>query len=188
MQKNIKKAAVLKADVKELRALAATAKVKFIGKKTEDLRKELLKLAVDDTAKKPAKKAAKKAEPAAGEKPAARREPKLIGPDDVKAIEKFDTKKGKVITLRQRGFSIAEIAAAVTLHPTNVSRYIREAGMSTCKDKVPQERIDRIKATIASKKGTTQKVKAAPVKEETKKEAKKPVAKAAKKAEKKHKK
>jgi len=42
MAKQIKKSAVSKADTKELRALAATAGIKFIGKKTEDLRSELL--------------------------------------------------------------------------------------------------------------------------------------------------
>jgi hypothetical protein len=39
------------------------------------------------------------------------------------------------------------------MHPTNVSRYIREAGLSTSKVTVPEERKARIKATIAAKKG-----------------------------------
>ena len=62
------------------------------------------------------------------------------------------TKKAKVITLREKGYSIAVIAEATDLHPTNVSRYIRDAGLSTSTVKVPAERISRIKATIASKK------------------------------------
>jgi len=56
MSKQIKKSAVASADTKELRALAATAGIKFIGKKVEDLRVELMNIAVDDKVK-PAKKA-----------------------------------------------------------------------------------------------------------------------------------
>lgn len=161
MAKQIKKSAVSKADTKELRALAATAGIKFIGKKTEDLRSELLKVAVDDNAK-PVKKAKKEAEAkpagkkekkaAAKKEPAPKKERVAVNAKDRADIEKLDTKKAKVITLRERGYSIHSIAEAVDLHPTNVSRYIREAGLSTSTQTVPQERIDRIKATIAAKK------------------------------------
>lgn len=176
MAKQIKKSAVSKADTKELRALAATAGIKFIGKKTEDLRSELLKVAVDDKVK-PVKKAKKEAESkpagkkekkaAAKKEPAPKKERVAVNAKDSADIEKLDTKKAKVITLRERGYSIHSIAEAVDLHPTNVSRYIREAGLSTSTQTVPQERIDRIKATIAAKKPAPAAApKAAPVAKE----------------------
>jgi hypothetical protein len=201
MAKQIKKSAVSKADTKELRALAATAGIKFIGKKTEDLRSELLKVAVDDKAKpvKKAKKegeakpAGKKEKKAAKKDPAPKKERVAVSAKDTADIEKLDTKKARVITLRERGYSIHSIAEAVDLHPTNVSRYIREAGLSTSTATVPQERKDRIKATIAAKKPAAAPApKAAPVAKQ-KEPAKKTVVaakpgktgKASKKAEKK---
>lgn len=187
MSKSIKKSAVASADTKELRSLAATAGIKFIGKKTEDLRKELSAVAVDDSKpSKKVKKAAKPDEKAAGKaKKAAKKEVKKdISAADRAEANKFDTKKGKVITYRERGYSIHAIAEEVGLHPTNVSRYIREAGMSTSTTKVPQERIDRIRASIAAKKPVAKAVavKATPKKEVKKEKA---VAKASKKAGKK---
>ncbi len=186
MAKQIKKSAVSKADTKELRALAATAGIKFIGKKTEDLRSELLKVAVDDKAK-PVKKAKKEGEAkpagkkekkaAAKKEPAPKKERVAVSAKDTADIEKLDTKKARVITLRERGYSIHSIAEAVDLHPTNVSRYIREAGLSTSTATVPQERKDRIKATIAAKKPKAAAApKAAPVKNEETKKAKTTVA------------
>lgn len=184
------KSEIKKAVVADLRTFAAKKKVKFIGKKTDELRAELLKFASD--AKKaaptnaakatgkvgkkgataPAAKggkvnATKKAEsPVKAEKkvevkkekaPAAPKERKVVArvmPDDavLKELEKFDTKKGKVIHLRERGYSVNTIGIVVGMHPTNVSRYIRDAGLSTCSATVPQERKDRIKASIAAKK------------------------------------
>ena len=177
MAKSIKKSAVSAADTKELRSLAATAGVKFIGKKSEDLRKELLGIAVDDSkpAKKVAKSAKKPAEKSAGKSESIRRE---VSEKDLKAIEKYDTKKAKVISLRELGYSINAIGEAVGLHPTNVSRYVRDAGLSTSTATVPAERIKRIKATIASKKPAEKTVKAASVKAApAKKEVKKAKAK-----------
>ena len=102
------------------------------------------------------KKAHKQAENAhakpAVKKAADKKERKLVSAADMKEIEKYDTKKGKVITLREKEYSINAIGLAVGLHPTNVSRYIREAGLSTSVVKVPKERKDRIKATIAAHK------------------------------------
>lgn len=190
MSKQIKKSAVASADTKELRALAATAGIKFIGKKIDDLRGELMNIAVDDKAK-PAKKAkkepeakpAKKAKKETVKKEAVKKERVAVSAKDASDIAKLDTKKAKVITLRERNYSIHSIAEAVDLHPTNVSRYIREAGLSTSTATVPKERIDRIKATIAGKKKAAAPVKAATkaaapkaapvVKKEDKKEAKK---------------
>lgn len=201
MSKSIKKSAVAAADTKELRSLAAAAGIKFVGVKADDLRNQLNKIAVDDAkpAKKEkpaAKKASKKDEPKAGkkEKPAKKekkaaapkREKKELTNKDLADLSKCETKKAKVITMRERGFSIAEISEATELHPTNVSRYIRVAGLSTSTATVPAERIQRIKASIAAKKAVHEpaKVKAAPVKAADKKADKKPVVKAAKKAEK----
>lgn len=172
----IKKSAVAKAkDLKELRNLAAKAKVKFLGLKKADLIDALNKVATDDI--KPVKvkkvKGLKKeaeAKPAKVKKekaPAVKKERVLVSDKDMKAIDKYDTKKAKVITLRELGYSIHAIGEAVDLHPTNVSRYIREAGLSTSKVTVPEERKNRIKATIASKKpdAAPAKVKAVAVKD-----------------------
>lgn len=165
MAKNPKKSAVENGGTKELRSLAAQAGVKFIGKKTEDLRKELLAIAVDDDKKKTAKKktvtAKKEPKEAAteGTKQASNHKTRVpVSKEDLDEMsEKYDTKKAKTIALREKGYSIHAIGEAVDLHPTNVSRYIREAGLSTSTVKVPKERIERIKATKAEKKAETEK-------------------------------
>ena len=184
------KTQIEKADVKALRAFAATKKVKFIGKTTVDLRAELIALIPEKKEKKaaaPAKKEAKKvaakktvkkgsgektkaaneklkaaAKPAkkvkAAKKDAApkaenERKVRVLPTDDILTeLEKFDTKKAKVLHLREKGFSLNAIGIVVGMHPTNVSRYIRDAGLSTSDVTVPKERRDRIKATIAAKK------------------------------------
>jgi len=124
-----------------------------------------VKKAKKEAEAKPAGKKEKKA--AAKKEPAPKKERVAVNAKDSADIEKLDTKKAKVITLRERGYSIHSIAEAVDLHPTNVSRYIREAGLSTSTQTVPQERIDRIKATIAAKKPAPAAApKAAPVAKE----------------------
>lgn len=156
MSKQIRKSEVSKADTKELRSLAATAGIKFIGKKTDDLRTELMAVAVDDKKAAPVKKAAKPGEKAkaAKKEPAPKKERVPVSAKDLAVIEKLDTKKARVITLREKGYSIHAIAEATDLHPTNVSRYIREAGLSTSTVTVPEERKERIRATIATKNPT----------------------------------
>lgn len=183
MSKQIRKSDVSKADTKELRALAATAGIKFIGKKTDDLRAELMAVAVDDKKAAPVKKAAKPGEKAkaAKKEPAPKKERVPVSAKDLAVIEKLDTKKARVITLREKGYSIHAIAEATDLHPTNVSRYIREAGLSTSTVTVPEERKERIRATIAAKNPTP---KAAPVKKAAEPKAEKKTAKAAKPAKK----
>lgn len=169
MGTSIKKSEVTAAVTRELRSLAARVGVKFIGKKTEDLRDELLAIAVDDV--KPAKRAKKDPEAAAGTKavkapkePKAKKEPApkkeraprkervAVNAEDRAVIAVYDTKKAKVITLRELNYSIHAIAEEVGLHPTNVSRYIREAGMSTSTATVPEARREQIRATIAARK------------------------------------
>jgi hypothetical protein len=160
----IKKSAVETADTKELRSIATKAGIKFIGKKNDDLRKELLAIAEDDA--KPAKKAAAKKpaekKPAgkkdavkkdAVKKEAVKKERVLVPEKRAKEVLALGSKKAQVITLREEGYPINAIAETVGMHPTNVSRYIREAGLSTSKVTVPEERKARIKATIAAKKG-----------------------------------
>lgn len=183
-------------DAKALRSLAAKAGIKFIGVSNENLKKQLVAVAEDDTKEvaakgkaAPAKKAKKTGEPAKAtaakkaapaKKAAAAPAPKKeLSAADKGDIAKLDTKKAKVITLRERGYSIHTIAEATDLHPTNVSRYIREAGLSTSKVTVPQERKDRIKATIASKKPAVKAVKAVAPKKAAAKPAAKPAAKKA---------
>lgn len=153
------KSAVAAADGKALRAFASDRNVKYIGKKQEDLRAELMAMAEDDKVKKEkgaAKSAAKPAEkaPAAKKEPAPKKERVSVSAADLAEIETMTTKKAKVITLRERKYSIHAIAEAVDLHPTNVSRYIRDAGLSTSTIVVPQERRDRIKASIALRKAS----------------------------------
>lgn len=154
------KSQVEAADTKSLRSLAAANGIKFIGKKTEDLRAELLAIAVEEPAKKERKSAKKAAEAAADgaisfsapAEPKKRAVRAAISEEDIALIATLDTKKARVITLRERGYSIHQIGEAVGLHPTNVSRYVRDAGLSTSSAVVPQERRDRIKASIAAKK------------------------------------
>jgi len=176
----MKKSEIDSASIKELRSMAAKNKIKFIGVTEVDLRKTLLAIADDEKSKpakkesKPAKSAKKAAEPKmtvvkdAKKNDAApsKKESKPLSDADKKIIDGLGTKKAKVITLREKGYSIAVIAEATDLHPTNVSRYIRDAGLSTSTAKVPAERISRIKATIASKKESEE--AAAPVKKAAK--------------------
>lgn len=177
MSKQIRKSEVSKADTKELRALAATAGIKFIGKKTDDLRAELMAVAVEDKKAAPLKKAPKPGKGTAAKKePAPKKERVGVSAKDLAVIEKLDTKKARVITLREKGYSIHAIAEATDLHPTNVSRYIREAGLSTSTTVVPEERKERIRATIAAKNPAP---KAAPVKKTAEKKTEKKTAKAA---------
>ena len=148
------------ADAKSLRSLAALNGIKFIGKETDDVRAELLAIAVEEPAKKECKSAKKAAEAAADGAISfsAPVEPKVrsvrapISAEDIALIATLPSKKARVITLRERGYSIHQIGEAVGLHPTNVSRYVRDAGLSTSTAVVPQERRDRIKASIAAKK------------------------------------
>ena len=154
------KSQVVAADTKSLRSLAAANGIKFIGKKTEDLRNELLAIAVEEPAKKERKSAKKAAEAAADgaisfsapAEPKKRAVHAPISEEDIALIATLPSKKARVITLRERGYSIHQIAEATVLHPTNVSRYVRDAGLSTSTAVVPQERRDRIKASIAAKK------------------------------------
>lgn len=196
----IKKSAVEKADTKELRSLATAANIKFIGRKNDDVRKDLLAIAEDDSAK-PAKKATakkegekkpaakKEAKPKAAKKEAAPKKERVRVPEKRAAeILALGSKKQQVITLREEGYPINAIAEVVKMHPTNVSRYIRDAGLSTSTVTVPEERKARIKATIAAKKGekTPSKPKAAkkepaPAKTAKKKAEKKPAGKGKKK-------
>lgn len=192
----IKKSAVEKADTKELRSMATAANIKFIGRKNDDVRKDLLAIAEDDSAK-PAKKAtAKKAtakkegekKPAAKKEAAPKKERVRVPEKRAAEILALGSKKQQVITLREEGYPINAIAEVVKMHPTNVSRYIRDAGLSTSTVTVPEERKARIKATIAAKKGekTPSKPKAAkkepaPAKTAKKKAEKKPAGKGKKK-------
>ena len=190
MSKQIRKSEVSKADTKELRALAATAGIKFIGKKTDDLRTELLAVAVDDKKAAPVKKAPKPGEKSkiAKKEPAPKKERIGVSAKDLAIAEKLDTKKARVITLREKGYSIHAIAEVTDLHPTNVSRYIREAGLSTSKIVVPEERKERIRATIAQRQeqGLVHKAepKAEPVKKAPAPKVEKKTVKAAKPAKK----
>jgi len=182
----ITKSQIEKAETKELRQLASENNVAFIGKKTEDLRAELLKIAEGGSAAAPvAKKEAvkeekKEAAEAAAEKkapapkkekkapapkkekpaPAPRAERVPVGQADALAVEGLPTKKAKVQFLRalkdstgnKEKYSLNAIAELVGLHPTNVARYCRDAGITHGGVTVPQERKDRIREAIAAKK------------------------------------
>lgn len=129
------------ADTKQLRAIAATMKIKFIGKKTEDLRAELLAAAGAGVEQKAVPQASRRRE----------KSPDVSAEDAIKA-DGLAGKKQKVAFLRAAGYSTRAMAEFLGMHPTNVARCVRDLGMSTSTATVPEERKARIRAAIAARK------------------------------------